>query len=103
MDRSDKIVLVSVITSQDTIGQVTTTTKEKSVFCNVQSISQNEFFQASKNGLNPSYKVSMFRYDYSGEKIAKYNNTEYGIYRTYIGRNDTIELYLEEKQGITYD
>ena len=42
----------------------------------------------------------MFVYDYQGEDTAVLGGVRYGIYRTYIGRNDTIELYLERKAGV---
>lgn len=41
----------------------------------------------------------MFFGDYQGEKTVEYNGVTYGIYRTYLGRNDTIELYAERKGG----
>jgi len=31
--------------------------------------------------------------------VLEYKGNRYGIYRTYIGRNDTIELYAERKGG----
>lgn len=30
------------------------------------------------------------------------NGGKYGIYRTYLGKNETIELYLERKSGVMY-
>ena len=41
----------------------------------------------------------MFAYDYQGEDSVQYNGRTYGIYRTYLGREDTIELYAERKGG----
>ena len=43
--------------------------------------------------------MTMFRYDYNGEPIVEYNGQRYSIYRTYIGKNDMIELYVERKGG----
>ena len=103
MDRSDQITLVSVTQTQDEIGQIVKVESERLVYCDKQSVSQNEFFQAHKQGLNAQYQVIMFRYDYNGEQIAIIDGVRYGIYRTYIKRNDEIELYLEEKQGVTYE
>jgi hypothetical protein len=37
--------------------------------------------------------------DYDGERLLEYNGKRYGIYRTYHGRGDQIELYVERKGG----
>ena len=37
---------------------------------------------------------------YEGEEIVEFEGTRYGVYRTYRGRDDTIELYLERKAGV---
>lgn len=42
----------------------------------------------------------MFAYDYAGETLAELDGVRYGIYRTYLGKNETIELYLERKAGV---
>ena len=41
----------------------------------------------------------MFAGDYEGERIAIYDGKFYSIYRTYLGRQDIIELYAERKGG----
>lgn len=99
MDRSDVITLIEVTHSQDAIGQFVDAETMNDVFCSVGSVSANEFFAGGQNGLRPEYKVTMFSYDYNGETLAEYNGKRYSIYRTYIGKNDTIELYLESRVG----
>ena len=76
-----------------------TTVRVKTVFCNVNSVSRNEFFEAGRNGLNPEFVFTMFFGDYEGEHTLIYNGLAYAVYRTYHGRNDTIELYVERKGG----
>ena len=75
------------------------TVRVKTVFCNVNSVSRNEFFEAGRNGLNPEFVFTMFFGDYEGEHTLIYNGLAYAVYRTYHGRNDTIELYVERKGG----
>jgi SPP1 family predicted phage head-tail adaptor len=75
------------------------TVRVKTVFCNVNSVSRNEFFEAGRNGLNPEFVFTMFFGDYEGEHTLIYNGLAYAVYRTYRGRNDTIELYVERKGG----
>lgn len=99
MDRSDVITLVKEVKTQDANGVWRTTTSERDVFCQVNSITRAEFFEAGRNGLNPEYSFTMFFGDYDGERTVKYKGNAYGVYRTYHGRTDTLELYVERKGG----
>jgi hypothetical protein len=67
--------------------------------CQVNSVTRNEFFEAGRNGLNPEYVFRVFFGDYDGERIVEYKGKRYGVYRTYHGRNDMMELYAERKGG----
>lgn len=100
MDRSNVINLIQVTSTQDTIGQYIETETKKRVFCDVRSISRSEWFDAGRDGLQPSFVFTMFRHDYSGEKIVEFEGRRYGVYRTYVSRNEQIELYVEEKGGL---
>lgn len=99
MDRSNVVTLIAESKTQDANGvwQLAETTND--VFCQVDSVTRNEFFEAGRNGLNPEYVFTMFFGDYNGERTVEYNGNRYGIYRTYHGRNDTVELYAERKGG----
>lgn len=99
MDRSSVISLVSESYTQDTIGQYIATETLRQVYCDVRSMYRSEWFEAGRDGLQPAYVFTMFAPDYSGEKIVEYNGKRYGVYRTYVGRNETLELYVEEKGG----
>lgn len=99
MDRSQVITLVGVTYETDSIGQKIKVETQRDVFCNISSVSATEYFEGGRNGLNPQYRATMFRYDYNNELVVILNNARYSVYRTYIGRNDTIELYLEKKAG----
>jgi len=99
MDRSAVLTLVDESQQQDEYGILRTTTTNRDVYCQVKSIMQSEFYEAGRNGLNPEYEFDMFAGDYEGERTCIYDGQQYGIYRTYITRNDTIELYAERKGG----
>ena len=100
MDRSDVITLITDVYSADSIGQMVSTASTSQVFCNVQSVSQSEWFQGGQNGLKPEYKVTMFAPDYSGQKEVEYKGINYGVYRTYLRQDELLELYLERKTGV---
>lgn len=100
MDRSNILTLVDVTYTTDALNQQVPQETTRDVFCNVSSVSAQEFFDAGQAGLNPEWRVTMFSPDYNGETIAELNGTRYGVYRTYLGKNETIELYLERKAGV---
>lgn len=99
MDRSNVIKLISSTKSQDDYGIWKETLSERTVYCNVQSVTQSEFFEGGRNGLNPEYRITMFFSDYNGESMVEYEGKIYAVYRTYKRRNDTLELYVERKGG----
>lgn len=99
MDRSDVITLLSTTQAQNEYGVWTDTTTTKDVFCQVASVTRQEFFDGGRNGLNPEYRITMFFGDYSGERDLIYKNKPYSVYRTFQAKNDTIELYVERKGG----
>lgn len=99
MDRSEVITLISQTYTADEYGVHQPTPTQRDVFCNVQSVSANEFFSGAQNGIKPEYRFTMFKYDYEGEETVTYKGTAYTIYRTYEGRDDMIELYAEKRRG----
>ena len=99
MDRSDVISLISQNKYQDDLGVWRSTISKKQVFCQVESISQTEFYEGGRNGLNPSFKFVVFYADYDNESIVEYKSETYAVYRTYLRKNDYLELYCERKGG----
>ena len=99
MDRSEVLTLIGTTRTQDEYGIWRETPTARNVFCQVNSITRSEFFDAGRNGLNPEFMFSMFAGDYEGERTCEYRGQKYSIYRTYLGRNDVLELYAERKGG----
>lgn len=99
MDRSDVIYVLTTNKSQDDYGRWIETTTPKQIFCQVDSITQREFFEAGRNGLNPQFKFTVFFGDYNNEPIIEYKGNTYAVYRTYLRKDDYIELYVERKGG----
>lgn len=99
MDRSNVINLISAVQTQDDNGVWRETLSTRQVFCNVRSINRNEFFEAGRSGLNPEFVFTMFYGDYEGETMLEFEGKTYSVYRTYLTRTDTLELYAERKGG----
>ena len=99
MDRSKIVTLLGSSYTQDDNGIWQETITERDVFCQVDSVTRSEFFEAGRNGLNPDFRVTMFMYDYEGERLVRYNGRTYSVYRTYSDRNDILELYVQRTGG----
>lgn len=93
------MTLICVLHEQDDTGVWNDTRVTRDIFCQVNSVSRDEFFQGGRSGLNPEYQFTAFAADYHGETECIYKGKPYTIYRTYLGRNDTIELYAERRGG----
>ena len=95
---TDVLTLVAQTVVTDVYGNEELTEKDRQIYCEVDSISQSEFYAAADTELNPEYRFTIFFGDYEGEKILKYHNVRYAIYRTYRA-GDNLELYAERKIG----
>jgi len=99
MDRSDIVKLITETKTKNALGVYAVTRSYKQVFCNVSSVTMQEFFEGGRNGLKPDYRITMFAYDYENQEMLEYKGTTYAIYRTYLKNTDTIELYVQRKGG----
>ena len=99
MDRSVSFYLLTTTKWQDELKQFRETVRKREVYGQLSSVSMNEFFAAGQSGIKPEFRLTMFEPDYFGEENLEYNGQIYTIYRRYLGKNDTIELYCEKRAG----
>jgi len=95
---TDVITLITQAITTDKYGNEEATETERTVYCEVDSISQTEFYAAANTELNPEYRFTIFFGDYEGESLVKFNGSRYSVYRTY-RTGDDLELYTERKIG----
>lgn len=95
---TDVIQLITQTISRDDYLNEVATESKKTVFCEVDSISQSEFYAAANAELNPEYRFTVFFGDYDGQSVVEYHGERYAIYRTY-RTGDDLELYTERKTG----
>ena len=94
------LILLNNSKYQDEYGVWQLDSTPRTVFCQVHSVTQTEFFEGGRNGLNPAYRFTIFHGDYEGEELCEFEGKNYSIYRTYIvPGTDYIELYAERKGG----
>lgn len=105
MDRSTPIKLINTSYQMDAMLQPVPVETSRTVFAAIQSISRAEFLAAGQMGLTPSWEMTIFAPDYEGEQIVAFtppgSDTEerFTVYRTYIGRNEELEIYLQREAG----
>lgn len=95
---TDILKLVKQTISTDKYGREVVTETLREIYCEVDSVSQTEFYSAANAELQPEYRFTVFFGDYEGEDVCKYNGNRYAIYRTYRS-GDYLELYVERKVG----
>lgn len=102
----DVINLVKTTYTRDAEGNQIPKTERRKVFCQVQSVTRNEFYQAAQADMHPEYLFILTHYrDYEGEKFIEYvdwMNNEHLLYvtRAYrVPNSDRIELTAEERTG----
>lgn len=100
MDRTAIITLLSETTTYNANRQPIVTTSRKNVYAQMRSITRAEWFEAGRNGLKPDICFITNCFDYDGEELIEFNGIRYGVYRTFFGRNDSVELYCEKKGGV---
>lgn len=99
MDRSKPIYLVSETYTKNQYGVLIPTITKRKIFANVTSVTATEWFEGGRNGLNPELRMRVFAPEYHGEEVVQFNGKYYAIYRTYMARDDVMELYVERKNG----
>ena len=95
------IDLIQVSIEKDELNQLVEKTRTTAtVFAEIGSVSQTEFFNGGRLGFQPSLKATVYDFEYNDEPIVKYNNKLYSVYRVYyVNGTDRAELYLEERGG----
>ena len=97
---ADVVTLIDVTYTEDAIGQRVPTETYTEIFAEIRSVTQNEWFNAGKIGLKPSFTVVTPFMNYDGQKELLYKGRRYTIYRSFLREAvDTVELYCEEKVG----
>lgn len=99
MDRSTPIYLCTEFNQEDKYGVPHATLSKRQVWANVKSVTQTEWFEGGRAGLNPEFKMTMNLWDYAGESLLEYQGRLFVIYRTYMTGTDKVELYVQRKQG----
>lgn len=97
MIRADVITLLSE-TAHGVFESNTPT--ETTVFAEIQSVRQKEFYLALNDGIQPEYVFVLTDYaDYNNQKLIRWNDLLWDVVRTYTPVNgQTIELTVKKHE-----
>ena len=101
--KSIDCVLGKKIESEDEAGNLTSSIdwSRDLTFCELQSISYKEFYQAQSTGFKPEMNLKVSSWDYSNEEYIRYEDEDYTIIKTYQIRDNPDEILLTCARGIS--
>lgn len=93
--------LIQVVLEKDSLNQIVEKTRTTAtVYAEIGSVSQTEFFNGGRLGFQPSLKATIYDFEYNDEPIVRYNGKLFSVYRIYhVNGSDRVELYLEVRGG----
>lgn len=96
----EMVDLISETYGKDEYGVDKATQTSKTVFAQIMSVSGKEFFNAGNTNIKPEFKLIVNADEYNGAKIVKIGSAAYSVYRTYRNLENSLELYVERKEGV---
>lgn len=98
----DVITLITKTMTTDEVGFPIAKDELYETFCQVNSITRAEFFNAGKAGMTPEFMFVINSAEYSGQTECEYDGKRYTIYRVFHRQSDDMmELYAEYRSGVT--
>ena len=100
-NKAEQITLITIVDTKGALNQSVEVERETStIYAEIDSVSQTEFFSAGRLGFQPDFKLTIYDFEYNDEPIVKVNGKLYSVYRTYyINGADRVELYCTERGG----
>ena len=66
------------------------------MYCTVHSVGMRETYEAMGQGLRPEYVFELTHsFEYKGEKRCLFHDQMYNVIRTYVNKEDGIEITVE--------
>ena len=102
MEYNEIIYLITETLEEDDIGNsIPSSFISTKCYAKKQSVRTNEFYNATMNGLTPSFEFVIKRLNYNGESEIEYNNIRYQVIRTIDPKNKfDIVLVCAKKIGV---
>ena len=89
------VYLINATVDYDEIGNTLEKEEKRKVYCELKSISQNEFYKSRESKLEVKYCFKMNSFDYLNERFIEYKGNRYKVVRTYTN-SDMVEVYVSD-------
>lgn len=98
MTYDHEIVLIKPggIIEDDVGNQIPIDPVRTPVYCRLQSVGRNEFYNAAVTGLRPEYIFVIHAYEYDREPVVEFEGEQYRVLRTYSNNFEEMELTVEK-------
>lgn len=94
---SDVVTLIKETTTKDEQNYETIVEEPRTVMCSWQDgVSQSEFYNSMKAGLQADAEVLLWAVDYNREKLVEFNGVRYNVIRVTTPQHDQRSLILSE-------
>jgi SPP1 family predicted phage head-tail adaptor len=94
-----ELTLIGQRIEEDEIGNQIPAETETTVLCGLKSVGRSEFYDAAASGLRPELVFVIHSYEYSGERVVKFQGVRYNVIRTYQVDFEEMELVCERVVG----
>ena len=89
---SDKISLVAITEAETSLAAAIAAGTKTSVFADIKSVRQSEFYQAAAIGINPTIVFIVWTAEYSNQAAVEWDSKQYKVIRTYDKQDEKTEL-----------
>lgn len=98
MSYDHELILITpgAIDYDDIGNQIETDPIETPILCRLNSVGRSEFYNAAAAGLRPEMVFTIHGYEYSDQKLVKFEGVQYRVVRTYAVDFEEIELTCEK-------
>ena len=93
------IYLITVSTTNNTLGNAIDTDTKKTVYADETGVKSSEFYQALATGLKPEKSFVIRSIDYANEQYLEHNSKRYRIIRTYNKDGEMLEIVCTSVVG----
>jgi len=90
-------LLYETTNTRDARGVPTEQERPRRVTCNPFSMGMQTYYQASSTGVHPVAVIQMWKRDYRGERLVKYNGQKLNVTRVDASSPDFVVLTLSER------
>lgn len=98
MTYDNELILITPgqIVEDDIGNQIPVDPIETPIYCGLRSVGRSEFYNAAVTNLRPELVFVIHAYEYSNQKLVRFEGVDYRVIRTYSTSFEELELTCEK-------